>query len=127
MVGQPGRQLAPAPPLLCRRTAGRWPWWALAAGRRLLQQGFLGRGGDLRRWEHGPGRGWQTFARARGLGRRCTLHFQYDGDATLYMRVFGEDGRRVGCFPEDDDGDVVLGLGDGPDEGEGDLAAGVLD
>ena len=24
-------------------------------------------------------RGWQTFARARGLGRRCTLHFKYDG------------------------------------------------
>ena len=24
-------------------------------------------------------RGWQTFARACGLGRRCTLHFRYDG------------------------------------------------
>ena len=42
-------------------------------------------------------RGWQTFARARGLGRRRTLHFKYDGNATLYVRVFGEDGRRVGC------------------------------
>ena len=47
-------------------------------------------------------RGWQTFARARGLSRRCTLHFKFDGDATLYMRVFGEDGRCAGCFPEDD-------------------------
>ena len=64
-------------------------------------------------------RGWQTFARARGLGRRCTLHFKYDGDATFYVRVFGEDGRRVGCYPEDDDGDEVLGLGDGRHEGEG--------
>ena len=36
--------------------------------------------------------------------------------------MFGEDGRRAGCCPEDDDGDEVLGLGDGRDEGEGDLA-----
>ena len=42
-------------------------------------------------------RGWQTFARARGLGRRCTLHFKYDGGSTLYVRVFGEDGCRAGC------------------------------
>ena len=28
-------------------------------------------------------RGWQKFARAHGLGRRCALHFKYDGDATL--------------------------------------------
>ena len=48
-------------------------------------------------------RGWQTFARARGLSRRCTLHFKFDGDATLYVRVFGEDGRCAGCCPEDDD------------------------
>ena len=47
--------------------------------------------------------GWQTFARARGLSRRCTLHFKFDGDATLYVRVFGEDGRHAGCCPEDDD------------------------
>ena len=33
-------------------------------------------------------RGWQTFARARGLGGRWTLHFKYDGLATLYVRVF---------------------------------------
>ena len=60
-------------------------------------------------------RGWQTFARARGLGRRCTLHFKYDGDATLYVRVFGEDGPRAGCCPEVNDGEEVLGLGDGRD------------
>ena len=40
-------------------------------------------------------RGWQTFARAHGLGRRCTLHFKFHGDATLYVRVFGEDGPRT--------------------------------
>ena len=44
--------------------------------------------------------GWQVFARARGLGRRCTLHFKYDGNVTLYVRVFGEDGHRIGCCPE---------------------------
>ena len=57
-------------------------------------------------------RGWQTFACARGLSRRCTLHFKFDGNATLYMRVFGEDGRRAGCCPEDDD------RGRGPSPGE---------
>ena len=49
--------------------------------------------------------GWQTFARARGLGGRCTL----------YVRVFREDGRRVGCCPEDgsndEGGEGELGLG----------------
>ena len=69
-------------------------------------------------------RGWQTFAHARGLGRRCSLHFKYDGNATLYVRAFGEDGRRVGCCPEDNDGGEVLGLGDGRDEGEGEPAPG---
>ena len=63
-------------------------------------------------------RSWQTFARARGLGRRCTLHFKYDGDATLYVRVFGEDGRRSWCYPETNDDEEVLGLGDGRDEGK---------
>ena len=63
-------------------------------------------------------RGWQTFAHARGLSRRCTLHFRFDGDATLYVRVFGEDGRRARCCPETNDGEEVLDLGDGRDEGE---------
>ena len=48
-------------------------------------------------------RGLQTFARACGLGRWCTLYFKFDGDATLYVRVFGEDGRRARCCPEYDD------------------------
>ena len=40
--------------------------------------------------------GCQTFARVRGLSRRCTLHFKYDDNVTLYVTVFGEDGRCVG-------------------------------
>ena len=39
----------------------------------------------------------------RSLGQWCTLYFKFDGDATLYVTVFGEDGRHAGCFPEDDD------------------------
>ena len=69
-------------------------------------------------------RGWQTFARARGLGGRCTLHFKYDSLATLYMRVSGEDGRRAGCFPEDGSGDDELGLEDSRDGDEVELALG---
>ena len=38
------------------------------------------------------------------------------------MRVFGGDGRRAGCCPEVNDGEEVLGLGDGRDEGEGEPA-----
>ena len=40
------------------------------------------------------------------------------------MRVFLEDGFRVGCFPKDSDGDEVLGLGDGRDESDGGPAFG---
>ena len=69
-------------------------------------------------------RGWQMFARARGLGKRCTLHFKYDGGSTLYVRVFREDGRRAGCCPEMNNGEEVLGLGEGRDEGEGEPALG---
>ena len=50
---------------------------------------------------------------AHDLRRRSTLHFKFDGDATLYVRVFGEDGRRAGCCPEDNNNGEVLGLGDG--------------
>ena len=60
--------------------------------------------------------GWQSFARARGLFYRCTLHFRFDVDATLYVRVFGEDGRRAGCCPEGDDCGWEPGSGD---DGEG--------
>ena len=34
------------------------------------------------------------------------------------MRVFGEDGRRAGCYLEVNDGEEVLCLGDGRDEEE---------
>lgn len=59
-------------------------------------------------------RGWQAFARARGLVGRRTLHFKYDGAAMLYIKVFREDGRLLGCCPEDDGGD-----GDHPSNGDG--------
>jgi hypothetical protein len=55
-------------------------------------------------------RGWQTFARARGLKGRSILHFTYIGPATLFVRVFGAGGLRVGCCPEDsgdDDDDAT--------------------
>ena len=60
-------------------------------------------------------RGWQTFASARGLKGRSTLHFKYDGLATLFVRVFGAGGARVGCCPEDS--------GDDDDDGDADDAS----
>ena len=38
--------------------------------------------------------------------------------------MFGEDGRRAGCYPEANDGEEVLGLGDGHDEDEGEPTLG---
>ena len=119
LVGEPGRQLAPASALLRRRTAASGP-----GGLWLQADGCCSKASWVAVETSAAGnialaRGWQTFARARGLGRRCTLHFEYNGDATLYVKVFGEGSRRVGCCPEDNDGDEVLGLGDGRDEGEG--------
>jgi hypothetical protein len=60
-------------------------------------------------------RGWQTFARARGLKGRSTLHFHYDGIATLLVRVFGAGGLHVGCCPEDS--------GDDDDDDDDDTAS----
>jgi hypothetical protein len=37
-------------------------------------------------------RGWQTFARARGLKGRSTLHFTYVSPATLFVRRFAAGG-----------------------------------
>ena len=50
-------------------------------------------------------RRWQTFAHAHGLEGRLTFHFKHDGTATLFVRIFEEDGRRLGCCPEGDGGD----------------------
>ena len=38
--------------------------------------------------------GWQTFTRAHGLEGRPTLHFKHGGAAMLFVKIFGEDGRR---------------------------------
>ena len=48
-------------------------------------------------------RGWQSFVRACRLQGRCTLHFRYDGALTLFVRVFSEEGMRLGCCPKADD------------------------
>ena len=68
-------------------------------------------------------RDWQTFACTRGLGRWCTMYFKFDGDATLYVRVFGEDGHRAGCCPEDDDRGRLPSPGTDQDE-DGDWRTG---
>lgn len=47
--------------------------------------------------------GWQSFVRAHDLDGRRTLHLKYDGAATLFIRVFGKDGSRLGCCLEGDD------------------------
>ncbi|KAI5012848.1 hypothetical protein ZWY2020_025114 [Hordeum vulgare] len=48
-------------------------------------------------------RGWLTFTRARGLKGRRYLLFKYDGEMTLFVKIFGVEGNRLGCCPEDAD------------------------
>ncbi|KAE8802522.1 hypothetical protein D1007_21707 [Hordeum vulgare] len=56
--------------------------------------------------------GWQMFARTRGLKGRRYLDFKFDGEATLFGKIFG--GERMGCYPKDASrGDPV----DGPASG----------
>ena len=63
----------------------------------------------------------------RSLKGRSTLHFKYDGLATLFVRVFGAGGARVGCCPEDsgddddddDDGATSTSYGSSSEESAG--------
>ena len=88
----------------------------------LLQQGLLGFTGGLHHRGGGPDpRLGNVCPRARPEPG-CTLHFKFDGDATLYVRVFGEDGRRARCCPENDD--RGRGSSPGNDEADNSRAAG---
>lgn len=46
-------------------------------------------------------RGWQTFTRAQGLKGKCYLHLKFDGEATLFVKIFVSEGKRLGFCPED--------------------------
>src|SRR3954466_15469087 len=45
-------------------------------------------------------KGWKMFLCSRNIQRGDTIVFRYDGDATLWTRVFDSDGDRVGCCME---------------------------
>ena len=48
------------------------------------------------------GRGWKAFARSRHLTRGQYLAFEYDGDATLSVKIFRAEGGRVDYYAESD-------------------------
>ena len=48
------------------------------------------------------GRGWKAFTRSRHLTRGQYLACEYDGDATLSMKLFHAEGGRVDCYAESD-------------------------
>jgi hypothetical protein len=50
------------------------------------------------------GQGWKSFSRARRLSRGQCLVFRYDGDATLFVKIFGVDGGRMECCMESSSG-----------------------
>nr|XP_020178608.1 B3 domain-containing protein Os03g0212300-like [Aegilops tauschii subsp. strangulata] len=46
--------------------------------------------------------GWKSFPHARGLKEGHTLHFKFDGAATLFMKIFGDAGGCLECCIEND-------------------------
>ena len=46
------------------------------------------------------GKGWKAFARARRLYREQYLQFEYDGVATLSVKIYDADGGRARCCEE---------------------------
>ena len=46
------------------------------------------------------GRGWKAFACSHHLTREQYLPFEYDGDETLFMKIFRADGGREDCCVE---------------------------
>lgn len=68
--------------------------------------------------------GWKSFALARGLKRGHLLQFKYDGAATLFVKIFGACGARLGCCAESED-DSGSDSSDGSDSGSsGDSSSG---
>ena len=50
-------------------------------------------------------RGWKTFARWCKLQTRHNILFRYDGNDTLWVKVFDSDGDRVECCRESSSSD----------------------
>jgi hypothetical protein len=71
-------------------------------------------------------RGWQSFFHARGLKGRHTLHFKYDGATTLFVKIFGKDGGRLGCCPESDSSGGDHPCSNDDDRRSGDILGGKL-
>ena len=42
-------------------------------------------------------KGWKTFLRSRNIQKGDTIIFKYDGDETLWAKIFYSEGDRAGC------------------------------
>ena len=57
-------------------------------------------------------RGWGEIARACRAKGALGIHFEYDGVATLFFKIFNERGERLECCPGGDSSrDAVMGVG----------------
>ena len=57
-------------------------------------------------------RGWGEVARACRAEGALVIHFEYHGAATLFFKVFNEQGERLECCPGGDSSrDAVMGAG----------------
>ena len=57
-------------------------------------------------------RGWGEVARACRAEGALAIHFEYDGAATLFFKVFNEEGKQLECCPGGDTSrDAVVGAG----------------
>ena len=57
-------------------------------------------------------RGWGKVARSCRAEGALAIHFEYDGAATLFFKVFNERGERLECCPGGDSSrDAMMGAG----------------
>ena len=57
-------------------------------------------------------RGWGEVAQACPAEGALAIHFEYDGVATLFFKVFNEEGERLECFTGGDSAkDAAAGAG----------------
>ena len=83
----------------------------------MLQQSLVGQHRGFHLWQHGADPWLADFHLRAWPERKVHPPLQVRRPGDPLVRVFREDGRRVGCYPEhgsdDDGGDSELGLGDG--------------
>ncbi|KAE8770678.1 l-ascorbate oxidase-like protein [Hordeum vulgare] len=73
-----------------------------------------------RPWTLFLGRGWKSFARAHNLWDRHVLRFKKVAENTLFVKLYGSSGARLGCCEESSSGTESPSSRGCSEEGTGD-------